>query len=181
MADHSYKVDRDHHDPRSHPRALRRTAHQGVEQETLYGMRENTVDSASCFSRFGGHVGKRSTVQRTLDESTSSDECFTDRCSGETGQRHPARSDLVEELPTTCEPSASRGDRVVRRLRFRRRSPTNGLVDSRLPILAQSDQFQSQELGADRQRVEAIGPFVSRTCRSGPSGGRYHSIGHQRR
>jgi hypothetical protein len=94
---------------------------------------------------------------------------FAGRRSGETSQRHPARGDFLEELPTTCEPSPSRGHRAVRHLHLQCRSPTNHLLDSRLPILAQSNHFQPQELGIDREWVETIGPIVSRTRWGSPS------------
>ena len=68
---------------------------------------------------------------------------FTGRRSGETSQRHPARGDFLEELPTTCEPSPSRGHRAVRHLRLQRRSPASHLLDSCLPILAQGNHVQS--------------------------------------
>jgi hypothetical protein len=93
---------------------------------------------------------------------------FTGRRSGETSQRHSTRGDFLEELPTACEPSPSRGHRAVRHLHLRYRSPTNHLLDPRLPILAQSNHFQPQELGIDRQWVETISPIVSRTCWGGP-------------
>ena len=94
---------------------------------------------------------------------------FTGRRSGETSQRHSTRDYFLEELPTACEPSPSRGHRAVRHFHLQSRSPTNHHLDPRLPILAQSNHVQSQELGIDRQRVEAIGSFVSRTCWGGPS------------
>jgi len=43
---------------------------------------------------------------------------FTDRGSGETSRGHSSRSSFLEEFPTTCEPSPSRGDRAVRHLRL---------------------------------------------------------------
>ena len=67
--------------------------------------------------------------------------CFTGRRSGGTSQRHPPRSNFLEEFPATYKPSSSRGDRAVRRLRLRYRSPTDRLLDARLPILAQSHHF----------------------------------------
>jgi hypothetical protein len=94
---------------------------------------------------------------------------FAGRRSGETSQRHSTRDYFLEERPTTCEPSPSRGHRAVRHLHLQYRSPTDHLLDPRLPILAQSDQFQPQELGIDRQWLEAIGPIVSRTRRGSPS------------
>ena len=106
---------------------------------------------------------------------------FTDRCSGGTSQSHSSRSNFLEEFPTTCQPSPSRGDRTVRRLRLPFRSTTDRLLDPCLPLLAQSHHFQSQKLDIDKHQVAAISPFVYRTRRGSPSYRQHHGIGHQGR
>jgi len=68
---------------------------------------------------------------------------FPGRRSREASQRRPPRSYHLEELPATCEPSPSRNHRAVRHLCLPRRSPTDCLLDPRLPVLASSHRFQS--------------------------------------
>lgn len=105
--------------------------------------------------------------------------CFTGRCTRETSQRRPSRSNYLEKLPTTCQPSPSGGDHSMRCLRLQHRSPTDHPLDPRLPILAQSDYFKSQKLGIPRQQVEEIGPYVSPPCRSSPPDNQYQCISHR--
>ena len=51
--------------------------------------------------------------------------------------------------------------------------------DPCVPILARSHHIQSQELGIDRQQVEAFGPLVSQTLSSSSSIHQNIGIGHQ--
>ena len=69
-------ADRDRHDPQSRPRSLRRTAHQSIEQEIVYGVCGSTIDGASCLPCFGGHVDGPGTVQKAPGLSISSDKVF---------------------------------------------------------------------------------------------------------
>ena len=85
-----------------------------------------------------------------LKTSLSFDEILLGRRSRETSQRHSARSDFLEKLPTTGEPSPSRSHRSVRRLCLRYRSKANHPLDPCVSVLAHSHRFQSQELGIDR-------------------------------
>ena len=62
--------------------------------------------------------------------------CFAGRCHRETSQRDFTANSFFEEFDTTCEPSSSRGPRVLRHLRLRCRSATNHPLDPRLSILA---------------------------------------------
>jgi len=99
---------------------------------------------------------------------------FTGQCSRETSQGRPTRDCYFKELTATCEPSPSGSPRIMRHLRLRHRSEADPPLDSCLSILAEVHQFQSEELGVDINRVEAIGTSVHRTCRGSPTGHRHH-------
>ena len=62
--------------------------------------------------------------------------CFAGRCHRETSQRDFTANSFFKEFNTTCEPSSSRGPRVLRHLCLRCRSATNHPLDPRLSILA---------------------------------------------
>jgi len=114
-----------------------------------------------------------------LKISSSPNETFLGRCSRETSQRRPTRSDLLEKRTTTGESPPPRSHRAVRRLCLRCRSEANHSLDPRVSVLAQSHHFQSQELGIDQQWMEAFGPFMSRTISSGQSVRQDLGIGYQ--
>ena len=95
---------------------------------------------------------------------------LADRRSGEASQRGPARSPVFAEFATTGEPSPSRGPRILRHRLTRCRSKANRPLNPRLSILARIDHLEPQELGIDINWMETIDTYVSRTCRSSPSG-----------
>jgi len=110
---------------------------------------------------------------------SSFDKMFLGRCSRRTSQRCSTRSDFPEKCPTTGESSPSRSYRAVRCLCLRYRPEANHPPDSRVSILAQGHRFQSQDLGIDRQWMEAFGSFVSRTLSGSPSVRQDLGIGYQ--
>jgi len=114
-----------------------------------------------------------------LKISSSSDETLLGRCSRETSQRRPTRSNFLEKRTTTGESPPPRSHRAVRRLCIRCRSEANHPLDPRVSVLAQGHHFQSQELGIDRQWMEAFGPFVYRTISGGRSVCQDLGIGYQ--
>jgi len=114
-----------------------------------------------------------------LKTSSSSDETLLGRCSRETSQRRPTRSNFLEKRTTTGESPPSRSHRAVRSLCLRHRPETNHPLDPRVSVLAQGHRFQSQELVIDIQWMEAFGSFVSRAIGGSPSDRQDLGVGYQ--